>query len=193
MIATGRWPWLLFALIVAPWVIALVPLVASRNRSPGLRVACVAGVAVAAVLLLRYGDRVVAHGERLLYLENLIFLLALASTFALTLRGPGEPLITRLARVVHDGVLPPSAVRYTRRVTLAWSLFFATMALVSSVLYVAQPVEVWSAFSNLATWPLVATMFVVEYAIRIRVVRDLPHVSLMTGVQAFRRDRQDPS
>src|SRR5262249_58781310 len=44
--------------------------------------------------------------------------------FGLTLRRGHEPLITRFARLEHD-VLPPQVERYTRRLTVLWTLFFA--------------------------------------------------------------------
>ena len=75
--------------------------------------------------------------------------------------------------------------RYTRQVTLAWSIFFGTMALVSTALFFAAPVKVWSGFANFLTAPLIALMFIVEYAVRRRMLPDVEHAGIVAGVQAF--------
>ena len=61
-------------------------------------------------------------------------------------------MVTLFARMVH-GTLAPAMERYTRQVTLAWSIFFGTMALESTALFFAAPVKVWSGFANFLTAP----------------------------------------
>ena len=79
----------------------------------------------------------------------------------------------------------PRVERYTRQVTIAWTAFFIVMLLVSVVLYVFAPIRVWSAFANLLMLPLVALMFIVEYAVRIRLLRDLPHKPMLDSLRAY--------
>jgi uncharacterized membrane protein len=74
-------------------------------------------------------------------------------------------LCTRWAIMVH-GPLSEPVVRYTRTVTLAWTIFFLAIALVSVLLYALQPLRVWSFFSNFLTLPLAAVMFAIEYEVR---------------------------
>jgi uncharacterized membrane protein len=110
----------------------------------------------------------------------------LASMFGVTLARGRQPLCTRFAEVVH-GSLTPEEVRYSRQVTLAWTLFFLAISLVSSALFFFVSIEVWSVFANFLSFPLILLMFVVEYLIRLR---KLPHQkkhSIMDGVLAYWR------
>lgn len=191
LIAGGEWPVLALGLVVLPWVVALLSSLLASDADPATRtwrrVGTVAALAVLGGLGWRYGADLAPRADLLLYLENLLFLLALVALFATSLRGGREALVTRLARVVRNGDMPPSVVRYTRLVTLAWAGSFALLAMVSTALFLTQSRTVWSAFVNLAIWPLVAGGFVVEYAIRRRVLRDVHHIPMMAGVHAFRR------
>jgi uncharacterized membrane protein len=108
----------------------------------------------------------------------------LAFGFAATLRVGETALCTRLADKLH-GPLTPAEVRYTRRVTLAWALFFAAIMLATMLLYVSAPLSLWSMFVNFATVPLMAAMFAGEYAVRARV---LPHTNrrgILATVRVF--------
>jgi uncharacterized membrane protein len=57
-------------------------------------------------------------------------------------------------------------------------------------LFAFSPLESWSLFANVLTLPLVALMFVVEYAYRVARYRDFAHVPLLTAVSAFREWRR---
>jgi len=102
---------------------------------------------------------------------------ALLLTFALTLRPGREALITGMARRMH-GALSGEMLAYTRRVTIAWSIFFAAQLATSVTLFCVAPLMVWSFFVNILDIPLVAGMFAAEYAVRLRVLRDPPRHSL---------------
>jgi uncharacterized membrane protein len=106
--------------------------------------------------------------------------------FGRTLRPGNEALITRLATYVH-GRLPEEINGYTRRVTWAWCLFFAGMALTSVLLFVLAPLSTWSLFANLLNLPLVAAMFLCEYAYRLRRYPDFSHASIPTVIRAFQK------
>ncbi len=101
----------------------------------------------------------------------------LLAGFALTLRPGHEPLITAMARRMH-GPLTAEMLSYTRKVTIAWSLFFAVQLSISIGLFCAAPLVWWSFFVNILDIPLVALMFAAEYAIRLRVLDDPPRHSL---------------
>jgi uncharacterized membrane protein len=111
---------------------------------------------------------------------------ALAVLFGRTLLAGREPLVTRFARIVR-GELQPAIERYTRSVTLAWTLFFVAMGLIAVVLYAAAPREAWSAFVNLFTIPCVLGMFIAEYAVRRIRFPALKHSSILAGARAFQR------
>ena len=105
---------------------------------------------------------------------------SLLATFALTLRRGHTPLITAMAYRLHGADIPTELVTYTRRVTIAWSLFFAGQLTTSVLLFCLAPLTAWSFFVNILDLPLVAAMFATEYAVRVRVLRDPPRHSLST-------------
>ena len=79
-----------------------------------------------------------------------------------------EALITRLARFVH-GEISPAVERYTRRLTVFWSVFF---------------------FANVVNLPLLVGVFMGEYFYRSSRFPDTP--SLMDTIRAFRNFRSTP-
>ncbi len=92
--------------------------------------------------------------------------LALAGAFAATLRSGHEPMVSRFARIERGGELPPDLTRYTRVLTGLWVLFFVAMATVSVALAFTGPRELWSVFTNLVSYALLALFFLVEYLYR---------------------------
>jgi hypothetical protein len=102
---------------------------------------------------------------------------SLFATFLLTLRRGHTPLITAMAYRLH-GTLTDEMIRYTRWVTVAWTLFFAAQLLTSISLFCFAPLTAWSVFVNLLDVPLVVVMFASEYACRLRVLRHPPRHSL---------------
>ncbi|WP_354683670.1 acyl carrier protein [Cupriavidus necator] len=109
---------------------------------------------------------------------------ALGMMFGLTLRAGGTPLCTQIATALH-GPLSPAHARYTRRVTQAWTLFFAAMAGVSTLLFALAPVATWSSFANLCTPLLIAAMFAGEALCR-RIAFPGMQTSLLDAVHGYR-------
>lgn len=105
--------------------------------------------------------------------------------FARTLIAGRKPLCTRFAEAVH-APLSPRHEAYARQVTVAWSLFFAAMFLVSTALFFLASLNVWSFFATFLTLPLVALMFVVEYWVRRSLLPNTQHMRLLDAVRAFR-------
>jgi len=127
----------------------------------------------------------------LYYVEHLGVYLLLSVFFGRTLKGPHESLVTQMARRVHGGVLSPAQAAYTRRVTLAWCIFFAGMALVSTGLFLLAPVVAWSTFANLLGGPLIALMFVGEYVWRRRALPEEKPATMADAVRAWKAQRSD--
>ncbi len=105
--------------------------------------------------------------------------------FGRTLRSGQEALITRVARHVHKDMSVELAA-YTRRVTQAWCVFFVAMIIVSLLLFFLVSLDAWSTFTNLFGLPLVAGMFVAEYAWRRLRHPEFMTGSLLSGIRAFR-------
>ena len=106
--------------------------------------------------------------------------------FGHTLAPGSRPLVTRLAQMVH-GTLPGPIEGYTRRVTAAWCVFFAGMALASLLLYQFASLAAWSVFANLLSLPLVVAMFLGEYAYRLQRFPDFSHSSIRDMIHAIRK------
>ncbi|HEX6690720.1 MAG TPA: hypothetical protein VF110_06170 [Burkholderiales bacterium] len=110
--------------------------------------------------------------------------LALLWFFGRTLLGGREALITRLARSVH-GTLPPEIAAFTRRVTIAWCVFFASQVLLSALLLAFAPFEAWSLFVNVLNLPLLVLMFVGDHLYRAVRFPDYPRPSIARILRAF--------
>ena len=129
------------------------------------------------------------HFDWGLYAEHASFNLMMAYVFGRTLVAGREPLCTRFAHIVH-GTVTPRIARYSRQVTLAWTLFFLATAAVSTVLFATASTVTWSTFANYLSLPLVGMMFVAEYLCRRIVLRGEPRSSLFDAVRAYRQSQQ---
>lgn len=110
--------------------------------------------------------------------------------FGRTLLAGREPLITWIARRIR-GSLTDEMLVYTRRVTVAWCLFFAGQLAMSALLFCVAPPAVWSFFINVLDLPLVAAMFLTEYAYRLRKFWNHSHGSIADVVRVF-SERPNP-
>jgi uncharacterized membrane protein len=115
----------------------------------------------------------------------------LLRAFALSLRAGREPLITNIARRMR-GAMPPDIQRYTRGVTVLWTVTFALELAVSFALLLFAPLAWWTAFVTWISLALVLSVLVVEYVVR-RIhlrhhprdrLRDLAKVLRMTMAEA---------
>jgi uncharacterized membrane protein len=103
--------------------------------------------------------------------------------------GPGDTaLCTQLADRLH-GPLTPRELRYTRRVTAAWGIFFAALTLTILALYLFGPLAIWSMFVNFIALPLVALMFAAEYAVRRCTFPDTDRRGILATVRVFLSSR----
>lgn len=168
-------------LAIVPWLVIGLALAWQSSRR---------GLMIAACLIL-IG---ILYLERTTLLENFDWvyliqhagcLLALAIAFGRTLARGREPMCSRFARAVH-GPLSDEVSRYTRRITLAWTVFFVAMCAISLGLFALAPLSIWSLFANLLTPLLVMLMFGAEYLVRLRVLPDFPHVGIIGSVRSIR-------
>lgn len=107
--------------------------------------------------------------------------------FGHTLFGGREPLISRIARLMN-GKEHPGVAAYTRKVTIAWSLYFAMQVIVSAALYSFASITAWSFFINVLNLPLLATMFIVEYLYRITAHPDHPRATIWRAIEVYSKD-----
>lgn len=169
-------------LALAPvWVAAVVLAWRSRHRRAGM-LAC-ASLAVLALVEWKY---LRSHFSWLYLMQQVGAYALLGLSFGRTLTEGRVPLCTRFATLAH-GSLSADAVRYTRSVTRAWTIFFGAMSATLLIGYFAAPLRIWSAFANFCTAPLVGLMFIGEYLVRLRVLPDMQHASILGTVRASMR------
>jgi len=132
------------------------------------------------------------HFGLIYWLQNVGLQLMLFMTFGRTLIAGRQALCLRFARALHAAPLTPQHEIYARQVTVAWTLFFAAMALASTLLFFLAPLVTWSVFANLLTLPLVASMFLVEYCVRLWVLPDVPPTHILGALRAFRNASARP-
>ncbi len=161
--------------------LALYAVRRSRHRAAAL----VAILAFGALLWMGWGT-LQRHFPDLFFVEHAGANLVLAFVFGRTLFGGREALCTRFARLLH-GTLPVEVERYSRRVTAAWTIFFATLFALSCTLYFGGFLAAWSVLANILSPILIVAMFMVEYAIRHRVLPQWERVGLLGGIRAFSR------
>lgn len=116
------------------------------------------------------------------------FFATLGLGLAATLRPGQTDPVTLLARRL-DPNWRPEMEGYTRAVAIAWVVFFLGQCVISGLLLLTAPRDTWSLFINVLDLPLVAAMFVAEYAVRRLRFPDHPHVGLMGVVRALREGR----
>jgi uncharacterized membrane protein len=148
-----------------------------------LWVALAAGAAAA--MLLRHFWPVLEKNFSVVYLlQEAGFYSLMSLSFGQSLLGRRQALCTLLADKVH-GPLTPQEVLYTRRVTAAWALFFALITAVTVWLFAFAPLRTWSLFANFCVLPLIALMFVGEYAIRRRALPQVPRRGILAAVRVY--------
>jgi uncharacterized membrane protein len=110
----------------------------------------------------------------LLLMPPVFINLLMALVFGSTLLPGATPLITQFSQLLK-GNLDAKALKYTRRVTLAWVIFFALMALESALLALYAPPLVWSLFTNLLNYLFLLLFFLAEYILRVRLFPEQEH------------------
>lgn len=170
-------------LAIAP-VVILAALLALRSPHPIVWLVPVV-LGCAGLWLLREG--IENHYGLIYWVQHAGMQVILCVTFARTLFAGRQPLCTRFAEALHPPLSEAQTV-YTRQVTVAWAVFFAAIALISTGLFAFAPVSVWSFFDNFLVLPLVVLMFVVEYGVRRLVLPNVEHVHIFDSVRAFRNN-----
>ncbi|MEO8753435.1 MAG: hypothetical protein ABI624_12230 [Casimicrobiaceae bacterium] len=175
----GSW----FAAIALLPYLAIAVALAWRSRH---RIAWLLSCAALAALTWRYIDTIDEHTAWVYLIQHVVANAMLALVFGNTLVGGRVPLCTRIAALAHDS-MEPKLVRYTRQVTVAWTIFFAANACISVVLFAYAPVVIWSLYANILDLPLVALMFAAEYGMRHWLLPDMKHASIFDSMRRYIR------
>lgn len=150
-------PWQFALLLASLW---LARAITAGQRPGGL---AMAGVAIAFCILLSVAD---SHWMLRWYP-------VLVSAFMLSLFGSslvyGPPIVERMARLQRPD-LPESGVRYTRRITQVWCVFFLGNGLTAAALTLWAPLAWWALYTGLISYALMGLLFAGEWFARRRVV-----------------------
>jgi uncharacterized membrane protein len=175
------------ALAVVGPMLALAAVLAWQRRQRGLAVLAALAMAVVAWQAWQGGG---GPPGSIYVAQHVAIHVLLAFVFGLTLQTGRESLITALARRVH-GRLTAAMEAYSRKVTVAWTIYFAAMALLSLGLYALAPFAAWAAFANLATPLAMLALFVGEYVLRYRLHPEFERATLSQALRAY-ADRSAP-
>lgn len=121
------------------------------------------GILLAGAGLLR------GSAESMLYYPTLVNLVLLI-VFVHSLLVP-PAVITRLARI-REPELPPAGVRYTRKVTVVWSVFFLLNGSASIYTALWTTAETWTLYNGLIAYLLIGALFAGEWLLRSRLMKD---------------------
>jgi uncharacterized membrane protein len=123
-------------------------------------------------------------GKYVLYLPPVILPALAAWFFGRSLAAGKLPLITRIAIATRSDALPAELADYTRRVTWLWTLLLAALALLSAALALWAPPEVWSLFTNVLNYLILAVVFPLEYLYRRLRFRHLQHAGFIGFIRS---------
>jgi uncharacterized membrane protein len=133
-----------------------------RPSDAQLAVASAVGIALAVVSMLQQ------RADAMLYYPVLVNGGLLAVFVASLFRPP--TVIERIARL-KEGALSAGAVAYTRRVTIAWSVFFACNGAIAFATARWASLSTWTFYNGAVSYVLIGTMFAAEWIVRKRVQR----------------------
>ena len=183
LFASSAAPSLAGALVAMAPLSTLALVLAWRSpRRAAMLALCLAGFA----LLYLCGNLLVAHYNWVFLLDHAGTNALLCVAFGRTLARGRDPMISHFARTVH-GALTPALASYTRAATWAWVFYFGGVAVLSLLLFWQASPQVWSAFANLLSLPLLALMFAGEYAVRCHVLPVTERAGPLESIRAYRQ------
>lgn len=159
-------------LVSGLWLVAAaLGLVAGLARRSTFAALLFGGLLAAGVGLWWWGDAMA-----LMFVPPVLINLAMMVLFWRTLRPGAMPVVGRVA-ALWRGTLDPAVALYTRRVTIAWTVFFGLVAVESIALAVFAPLHIWSLFTNCLNYVFVLLFFVIEYRLRLFCLPEHEHLS----------------
>lgn len=162
-IYTGHVIWAAYflgILLVLPLLVDVV-----RRERPSIRSGALAFCAVVVLMWAEYQAATVLKIYPLLIFA--IFFILFASSLVVG----RTPLVSRFA-ILMRGPAPDVVMRYGRHATIVWSIFFFIMIAASLYLSLFASLAAWSWFTNVFSYLLVGLMFVIEFAMRRRVLKE---------------------
>lgn len=110
------------------------------------------------------------NGESGVRLTPVLINFVLLVSFLYTLYSPPS-MIERLARLT-DPDLPQQAINYTRKVTQVWCVFFLVNGSIAAYTCFFASLATWALYNGLIAYFLMGVLFLTEYCIRRRKIRN---------------------
>ncbi len=147
--------------------------------------------ATVALAILFHLNELREHAAWLYFIQHAGAMTLLFITFGSTLGGQHrDAFCSKIACFMFPEEPHAEYLFYTWKVTLAWSIYFATSAIISVALFFFGSIENWSVFDNVVTPVSLGAMFAGEYLIRLRLLPDGPKMSLTATIHAYREYSQ---
>lgn len=174
-VITLSWPFLVWLAITHPQWRGLLPLLAllfllrwfALRRSSGAFSQAGKLLALTGVVLCLASFLLRAHQLLLWYpvvVSSVMLLLFGGSLFS------AMPLVERLARL-HEPELPPQGIRWTRRVTQIWCLFFIANGSIATATCLSGNMQWWTAWNGIISYLLMGMLMAGEWLLRQRMIR----------------------
>jgi uncharacterized membrane protein len=139
---------------------------------PRLRSGLQRGIFLIVLTILGYFS--IQHARTLsvlIYMPPVLINFTGAWLFGRTLRQGRKPLLEQLVRLLHQKephLVDDAVIRYVRSLTAAWMMLFMVMGVISIGLALNASPAVWSWFTNVVNYLVVALFFLLEYLYRQR-------------------------
>jgi len=143
------------------------------------------------IALYFFSDFLRNHIAWFYFLQHAGMMVFLGALFGSTLKSDESALCSRIAGLLDKTVLDAAYLRYTWKVTAAWTIYFIVSGILSVALFFFSPIEIWSLFASVLTPIAIGAMFIGEYAIRVRVLPGRKHFSISETIQAYRNFPRD--
>lgn len=149
------------------WLAGLL-LLTVATRLPALKLSGVTRWSALAALLLA-AAAILSNAVLPLQLYPVLVNASLLAAFGYSLAHPPS-MVERFARL-REPHLPPAAIRYTRRVTQAWCVFFILNGAACALLALFASAAAWSLYTGVISYLLMGLLFGVEFLVRLQFKR----------------------
>jgi uncharacterized membrane protein len=148
-----------------PWTLAFLLAVLALWRAIATREAIWLGAALGAMVL--GGASFISNQLLPLKLYPVLVSGVLLVLFGISLIHPPS-MVERLARL-REPDLPPAAIRYTRRVTAVWCIFFILNGAIALATALFASTKIWTFYNGLLSYLLMGALMAGEWLVRQRV------------------------
>ncbi|MDH5190245.1 MAG: septation protein IspZ [Gammaproteobacteria bacterium] len=153
--------------VVLAIVFVLRFLSASKNRNKALRpLAFLVGV----VGLVIAGAGFILNDEQALKYYPVVINAVMLVVFARSLLYP--PTVIELFARLQYPELPSEGVLHTRKVTIAWCLFFLINGSISLLTVIYGTMSQWVLYNGFISYVVMGLMFAIEYLIRRKIIQE---------------------